>query len=498
MSGNIKTRNLPNEHESLKLSDSAAENISLFKKLFENDDTMVFRRLDIPLSEKSVFIMYSDSVVCLKMLEDVIIKPLLRLEKSFSSLEELVKASTFISEISITADVSKIIGCMTYGDTIIFADGESTAAILETREQKSRPLSEPDGEKILSGPREGFSENLQTNISLIRKRLRTNRLKLKYKKFGEISNTDACVCYIDGVASEEVLAELYKRLDTIKIDGALDVNYLSENIRDNPHSILRTTGTTERPDVAVGKLLEGRIIFLLDGTPVALTLPFIFAENFQSSEDYYVNFHYASFARMIRFLSFSLSIFVPALYVAIAAYHQAMLPTPLLINIAAERSSVPLPASLECFILLIIFDILKEAGIRTPANIGQALSIVGALVIGQSAVEAKLVAAPMIIVVALSAITELLIPKLHTSIVFLRLFMLLLSSFFGFYGVIIGFSIIVTTLLRLNSFGVSYFFPIDKGRVEFGNDIYIRSSWRILSSRRKKQKTSIPGKGVRN
>ncbi len=284
MSGNIKTRNLPNEHESLKLSDSAAENISLFKKLFENDDTMVFRRLDIPLSEKSVFIVYSDSVVCLKMLEDVIIKPLLRLEKSFSSLEELVKASTFISEISITADVSKIIGCMTYGDTIIFADGESTAAILETREQKSRPLSEPDGEKILSGPREGFSENLQTNISLIRKRLRTNRLKLKYQKFGEISNTDACVCYIDGVASEEVLAELYKRLDTIKIDGALDVNYLSENIRDNPHSILRTTGTTERPDVAVGKLLDGRIIILLDGTPVALTLPYIFTENFQSGE----------------------------------------------------------------------------------------------------------------------------------------------------------------------------------------------------------------------
>jgi spore germination protein KA len=233
------------------------------------------------------------------------------------------------------------------------------------------------------------------------------------------------------------------------------------------------------------KLLEGRIALIIDGSPAVLTIPYLFIENFQSSEDYYMNFYYTSFTRIIRILGFILTIMIPAFYIAVVAYHHEMLPTNLFINIAMERQNAPLPAALECFIMLIVFDILKETGIRMPSNIGQALSIVGALVIGQAAVEAKLVAAPMIIVVASTGITSLLVPKLASPVIFVRFILLALASSLGFYGLILGIAWLIINLLNLRSFGVPELMISGNLQYQDIKDQVIRTSWKDMILRPK-------------
>ncbi len=234
-------------------------------------------------------------------------------------------------------------------------------------------------------------------------------------------------------------------------------------------------------------------MLLTDGTPVVLTLPYVFAENFQSNEDYYLNYIYSTFGRFLRLISFFIAIATPAFYIALVAYHQEMMPPQLYITIAAERLNVPFPAAIESFLLLIVFDILKETGIRMPSNLGQALSIVGALVIGQAAVEARLVAAPMIIIVAITAITSLLIPKINTPAIVFRYFLLALASGFGYFGFMMGLSILVIHIISIRSFGIPYMTPIDKLSFK-GQDLKdtgVRAPWWNMKTRPKASGDSV-------
>lgn len=391
----------------------------------------------------------------------------------------------FINDTKTTNQFKEIIAAITYGDTILFAEGAAEALILSTKNFQTRSITEPEAEKILSGPREGFTESLMINLSMVKRKLRTNELKMKFQTLGQRTGTQVCVCYIDSIVNKNILKELNRRLSRIDIDGVLDTNYITELIRENRASPFRATGYTERPDVIVGKLLEGRIAIFLDGTPAVLTVPYLFIENFQSSEDYYLSYFYTSFSRILRILGFLLTIIVPGLYITIVAYHQEMLPTALLVNIASERQSVPLPAGVEAFIMMIVFDILRETGIRMPSNVGQALSIVGALVIGQAAVTAKLVAAPMIIVVALTGITSLLVPKLNSPIIFVRIILFGLSCALGYFGLAIGLSILLVHLLNLQSLGIPQLTPTGKLQFQDLKDIAIRAPWWSMITRRK-------------
>jgi spore germination protein KA len=330
---------------------------------------------------------------------------------------------------------------------------------------------------VIRGPREGFTESMLTNISLVCRKLRTNELKLTYVTLGDRTNTKGCICYLDSIVNKQVLSEFKKRLNKIKIDGVLDTNYITELTKDKPWSLFRTTNYTERPDGVVAKLLEGGIAFILDGSPMVLTLPYLFMENFQNGEDYYLIYYYTSFSRMVRILGFFLTITVPAFYIAIVAYHKEMLPTQLFINIAIDRHSVPLPAAVEAFIMLIVFDLIRETGIRMPSNIGQALSIVGAIVIGQATVEAKLIAAPMIIVIAFTGITSLVVPKLNAPIIFTRIFLLILASTLGLFGLMIGLSILLVHILNLSSYGISQTNNIGDTSFQKIKDSFFRAPW---------------------
>jgi spore germination protein KA len=320
---------------------------------------------------------------------------------------------------------------------------------------------------------------------LIRRRIKTPEFKTKFREIGERTRTKVCICYIDDIVSKSILSELERRLDEINIDGILDSGYIQELIRDEPFSFFETVGYSERPDVVVSRLLEGRIAIIVDGSPAVLTVPFILLEHAQSNEDYYNNYILATFNRLIRTTATISSMTIPAVYLAVVTYHQEMLPTPVLLSLSASRQGVPFPTSLSFFIMLLIFDVLRETGARMPLSTGQAINIVGALVLGEAAINAKLVSAPVVVITALSGILTLLNSRLLTPIIFLRFFLLLAASVLGLYGVIFGFMIIILHLASMRSFGVPYLLGVTRIMHHDGQDAWIRAPWWTMTLRPK-------------
>ena len=460
---------------------SLEENVSARRRLFEDVDILRVKYVDNVYNKALKYcILYCDGVVNSALINDSVIKPLILSQTELGEgdlLDTVMKQVVQANEIEKTSDVRTLVEAISYGDTVLFADGQAGALVINTKYFQTRSIAEPDNEKNLSGPREGFNESIMTNLSLVRRKVLSADMKLRFMSFGQRTRTKACICYMDSLVDKKVLAELCRRLESIDMDAVLDTNYISELIKDNPWSPFRTTGDTERPDTVVAKIMEGRIAIFLDGSPMVLTVPYLFIENFQSSEDYYLNFFYSTFSRWLRIFGFLLTISVPGLYIAVGAFHHEMFPFHLFVNIAAERSSVPLPAAVEAFLMIILFDILREAGARMPSNVGQAMSIVGALVIGQAAVEAKLVAAPMIIVVALTGITSMLVPRLNAPAVYIRLTLLVLSSSFGFFGFILGMSILLMHIINLRSLGVPEVRLTGELRRQEMKDTVIRAPW---------------------
>jgi spore germination protein KA len=482
-----KSAQLNLQLEKKLLSKSLDKNIKTLKELFADDDTLVTRYVTNNYAKNiNYYIAYVDPLVNSFTVNEDIIKPLMHSQiQQGENIEFLLQQVILISEAKKVNNYLDIVNSITYGDTVLLAEGSEEALILNTKGFAARGIAEPDNEKVLSGPREGFAEALLPNLCLIRRRLRTNDLKLKYYTLGTRTNTTVCICYLNSLVNHDLLQNFTQRLTNIDIDGVLDTQYIKEFLKDSPYSLFRTIGSTERPDSVVAKLLEGRIAIFLDGTPVVLTIPYLFIENFQSSEDYYINFYYTSFTRLLRIISFFITIALPAAYIATVAFSREMIPTQLLINIASERTNVPLSAAAEALIMLILFALLKETGVRMPSNLGQALSIVGALVIGQAAVEAKLIASPMIIVVALTGISGLLVTKLNPAIIYLQVFLLLFASTLGFYGLSLGLCFILIHLLNLHSFGVPQITLSGELQTQELKDIPVRAPWWNMRTRPK-------------
>ncbi|MEA5016547.1 MAG: spore germination protein [Candidatus Limiplasma sp.] len=472
--------------EERKIRASLEDNIAVCKQLFSDMDIIRYRRFqtegETPLE---CFLVFCDGMVHSQILNSHIVKPLMSLKVDVGSvpMESLITGAVPVSEASLIDSFRCVVESVSSGDTVLFIHGCQQAAVLNTKQFNVRAIDEPDNEKVLVGPREGFTESLMQNLSQLVRRVHTNAFKTKMMTLGRLTKTPVCVCYLEGLVDKSILDELLRRLGQIDIDGVLDANYITELVREHRMSPFRSMGYTERPDAVVGKLLEGRIAIFVDGSPMALTVPYLFIENFQSSEDYYLSFYYTSFARLLRIGAFLLTVTIPGLYIAVVAFHQEMLPLRLLIRIALERQSVPLPAAMEAVVMLIVFDILRETGIRMPSNIGQALSIVGALVIGQAAVEASLVAAPMIIVVAATGITSLLVPKLNAPITLWRFVILALSTSFGFFGFTIGLALMMIHTGNMTSMGVEQFSLQGSFHFQAFKDILIRAPWPMMIKR---------------
>ncbi len=476
--------------EKWELKESLEQNIKMFEDIFKNDDTVIYRRFETKGQKKikccAIFI---DGMVNNQLVNEDIIKPIILFNKDDGVIKKYV--NLFKDEVIMNNDakeiknVEMIVSQILYGQTAILVDGMSSALLMDTKGWERRAIEEPPSEAVVRGPKEGFTETLMINLSMIRRKIQNPHLKFKFMELGRQTRTKICVCHIDGIADEQILNEVNKRLEQIDIDAILESGYVEELIKDSPLSPFTTVGNSERPDVIAGNLLEGRIAIAIDGTPHVLTVPYLFIEYFQANEDYYNSFLYSSVNRMLRVLGFFIATSVPAIYVALTTFHQEMIPTPLLLAIAAAREGVPFPTVVEALLMLLAFEILRESGVRLPAPIGSAISFVGALILGEAAVSARFVSAPIVIVTALTGISNFLIPKMIGALILIRLSFLVLSSFLGLYGYIFGVIGLFIHLMSMRSFGIPYMLNIGDIKMQEIKDTAIRAPWWLMYFRPK-------------
>lgn len=473
-----------------KKSSSYENKKSYIKDAFKNDDTFIIRDITLEnLSKTKVCLCYLNGLVDDDNINLSIVRPLVNskvyLDNTSDKIVKFLKNNIIFNDnVKVLKKLEECIDSIVNADTVLFVEGSEEFLVFNTTNGNFRSISEPETENVVRGPREGFVENALINITMIRRKLRTNELKFKSMKVGTNIKTNIYICYIDTLVNKEVLKELEKRLKKVKIDGILESNYIEEIVKDNKLSIFNTMGNSERPDRIAADLLEGKVSIVCDGTPIVLTCPYLFIEQFEVNEDYYDNYIYATFNRWLRFLAFFLSISTPAIYIALINYHQEMLPTPLLMSIYAARKGVPLPAILEAFALMIVFEILREAGVRLPNPIGSTISFVGALIIGEASVSAKFISAPIVIVVAIAGISNFLVPKMLTSVIVIKFILLFLASFFGLYGYIVGLLFISLELFSMESFGVEYMAKIGSFKFKDIKDIFIRVPWSFKNKKR--------------
>ncbi|WP_234489615.1 MULTISPECIES: spore germination protein [unclassified Paenibacillus] len=366
-----------------------------------------------------------------------------------------------IGEIYEISEWSKLYIHLMSGDTILFIDRIGIAVIASTKGGERRSVSEPESQTVIRGPREGFTESIRTNTALLRRKIKSPNLWLEEMQLGRVTQTDVGIMYIHGIVDEKNVDEVRKRLSVIDIDGVLESGYIEELIENTNKTIFPTIYHSERPDVIAASLLEGRIAILVDGTPFVLLLPTTFNMFFQASEDYYNRFDVGSLIRVLRFSSFLIGLLLPSFYVAIIGFHQEMIPTSWLLKLAVQREGVPFPAFVEAFIMETVFEVLREAGVRMPRSVGNTISIVGGLVLGQAAVEAGIVSPVVVIVVSLTAIASFVSPAYNIGIAarILRFIMLIAASLFGIYGIACTLLMMVLHLCSLKSLNVPYMTP---------------------------------------
>lgn len=384
-----------------------------------------------------------------------------------------------LAELKRIQNLQELCHFITSGDVALLIDGCSEGLAASTRFLPGRPISIPENEVTVFGPKEGFCDILRINTTLLRRRLKSPRFKIATMTLGRISNTDVVVCYIEGIAPPELVREVTARLSNIDVDAILDTGYLVEMISDHKWTIFDQIERTEKPDRVCGQLLEGKVCIMADGTSMALVLPISFPEYMISAEDYYFHFIPASLFRMLRFCAFLIALLTPSLYVALISYHHEMIPTPLLLTIAATRQNVPFPAFLEALIMEITFELLREAGLRLPRAVGPAVSIVGALIIGDAAVRAGLVSTPMVVVVAFTGIASFISPSYNAGMIIriARFGFLFASGMMGFLGIFVALMLLIIRMVSLSSFGFPYMSPLAPFNWRQMTDIIVRRPW---------------------
>ncbi|WP_139992664.1 spore germination protein [Paenibacillus paridis] len=453
------------------LSADIEQNINtILKDLGGSDDVIIRQIRSVGSTALAAAVVYIDGMSDAAIINTFIFDVLMRSMHHASDYseheaapEELAeKLLSGIGSIRSVHEMGKLYQSLLSGEAIILLNGSDHAYRADIRQWKGRDVTESTNQTSVRGPRESFTETLRVNTSLVRRKIKDPRLWLETIAIGRITKTDVTMMYLNGIAKPSVINEVRSRLNAIDIDGVLEGGYIEEQIEDAKYSVFPTVFNTELPDNVASQLLEGKVAILVDGTPNALVVPTQFVSFVQSNEDYYQRAVYASLLRILRFISGFISLLLPSLYIAITTFHRDMLPTSLLISLAAQREGVPFPAFIEAVAMEVTFEILREAGLRMPRAIGQAVSVVGTLVIGQAAVEAGIVSAAMVIVVSVTAIATFTVPAYSMSIPvrILRFAFMGLAASFGLFGIIMGLFTLLLHLCSLRSFGEPYMAPL--------------------------------------
>lgn len=471
-----------NDTATCPLGDSLASTVALIQEALGNSPDVIIRKM----ADGKVVVSYIDNLIDPKLLSELMgnLENMIQVGGAVISSERLADSMN-AGSVKLASTERELLAGMLGGGTAIILDGAAGGMVVSIPGGARRSVEEPSSQTVIRGPKEGFTEDLSTNLSLLRKRLRTPDLRFENRIIGSYTQTRVVVAYIRGIAYPPVVEEVLKRLDAIDADSILESGYIEEYIQDRSFTPFPTILNTERPDAAAGGLLEGQVSILIDGSPFVLVCPVTFFKFFQSSEDYYQRYDISSFLRNIRLFSFLVAMLLPSLYIAVTTFHPEMLPATLLISIAAQREGTPLPALLEAMLMEITFEVIREAGVRMPRVVGPAISIVGALVLGQAAVQAGLVSAAMVIIVSFTAIANFVIPtfSMSASVRLIRFGLMFMAGTFGLYGILAGVIPVLMHLVSLQSFGVPYFLPIAPLSWSNMKDVFIRLPWPKIKKR---------------
>ncbi len=471
---------------SQKLTSELSRNIITIMEKYRNSSD--FLKREVKINGHHLAILADEGMVDLQIMTEMIFEPLLNADFGEGATSEEVY-HYIEEEILIGIDVNDVYDCdsvftfIMSGFAVILIDGLEKGIAIGAQGFSFRSIAEPSSEINLRGSREGFTEPIRINLTMIRRRIKSPDMRFELLKVGKISNTDICMVYMNSRVSDKLLREVRRRLQSIDLEVVLESGYIQPYLQGKPWSIFSDVGTTERPDTLCAKINEGRIGILVDGTPFALIVPYFFNENFQSVDDYCHKPYFATFLRWVKYISFFMTILLPGAYVAIGTFHPELFPHALLFNIVSAEETTPLPLVLEALVIHFIYEVMHEAGLRLPRAVGHAVSIVGGLVIGDAAVTAGLIGAPMVMVVALTAISSFVVPSLYESVSILRFVFIIIGGASGLYGITLGLAFLSVNMAKLNSFGAPYLAPISPFSFKAMKDVLIRGRWNKLSKK---------------
>ena len=454
--------------ESRKVSANLRENEKYLRSRLENCSDILIRPMRLGDKHKvDCLMVYIEVAVSNMMLDDSALGKMINhfWEISPEDIQEFVRHNSLgIADVKKLENLDESIDAMLAGNAVFFIDGYDKAMKISSKGYPSTGVMEAESEKVLRGSREGFSDSVKSNSALIRKRLRDTRLKVEEYKIGVRSHTLTQVLYMDDLVHEGLLEEVKERLEEFQIDGILDSGMLEQLTEDVWYSPFPQYQTTERPDRAVQEILKGKVVILCDNSPEALILPGNFSSFMESSEDWYHRFEMASFLRILRYLAVIMATVLPGLYLAVIRFHTQILPSALILSFAEAREGVPFSSVVELIFLELAFELIREAGVRVPGSLGNAIGIVGGLVIGQAAVEGNLVSPIVVMIVALTALGSMTVPNEEFAAAFrlVKYGFLILGGYLGIYGIVLGVYLVIGHLAGLISFGIPYLVPFIK------------------------------------
>ena len=434
---------------------SLKKNINNVKDKLTSEDILVFEFNS--LSGKKFAAVYADGIADKQLLGELVVKPL-RDAKKEDKLED-IKQLLASPEVKDGEKAEDAIKEVSDGNAVLFIDGEKNFFIIGLKAPPGRAVAEPPTQVAVKGPREGFTEDIKVNLGLVRKRLKSDKLQIKMLKSGDQSDTAVALVYIDGICPEGLPERLEKEIAAKQIDIVPDSSYISRFISSKPRSLFKRNGTAEKPDIFCAKISEGRVGLIVDGSPIALTVPYMIVEDFQAVEDYYQVSYRSTILRILRLIALIVGIFLPAFYVSAQLFKIQLIPYRLLLKVSSSVSGLALSPSVEMFLTLFLLEVLIEASIRMPKYVGLAMSVVGALVLGDTAVQAGIISTPAIIIIAFSAICLFTTPDLVETTTTLRWILLIIGGSLGPFGIVLFTAFLICYLVSEQSYGVPLFAP---------------------------------------
>lgn len=471
---------------SAPISGQLMDDLVALRAMFGGSADLTIRRMTICSHE--IALVTVEGMVDRHMMADAVILPMTRMTGTAASPEALIsrirdEVLGFVDLLQVTT-LDELTNLITSGFAAILTEGVPYAVLGGLQGFMMRGVSEPSTEVTVRGSREGFTEAIRINMSMVRRRLKSPSLTFETLTVGKVTQTAVCLCYMQDRVSRRLLDDIRARIQDCPLESVLESGYIQPFLENKRRSLFTSVESTERPDTLCGKVLEGRIGVLVDGTPFVLVVPTLFVEHFQSMDDYTQHPVYASFIRIIKYVSFFISLFLPGLYVAIGTHHPEMFPPVLLMTYLNSEQATPFPLTIEALLIHFLFEIMREAGLRFPKAVGHAVSIVGALVIGESAVRAGIIGAPMVIIVALTAMSSFVLPSLYGSITILRFVFIVLGGALGLYGIMLGGVLLLCSICALNVQSIPFMAPISPFSMKAMRDVFIRSDWRKLARKR--------------